>query len=61
MRCSRIQLETARYVRIQLDTVEYIKKQWIRCKLAIDIDRYRACVQGYTGYQIYGDIQAENR
>jgi len=60
VRYSGIQLDTAGYVRMQLDTVGYSGIQWICYKM----DRYVyyiESIQGYTGYQGYGEIQAEYR
>ena len=45
VRCSGIQLDTARYVRIQLDTVGYSGYSGSAAKW-IDIES----IQGYTGY-----------
>jgi len=51
VRYSGLQLDTASYVRIQLDKMGYSGTQWIRCIMA----RYTS-IQGYTGYQGYGEI-----
>jgi len=53
VRYSGIPLDIARYVRIQWDTAGYSgpASKWI------DIES----IQGYTGYQGYGEIQAGYR
>jgi len=47
---------TGRYERIQLDTVRRYSGSAC-CKMDIDIES----IQGYTGYQGYGEIQAGYR